>query len=98
MMSRNKKRKKSEDTLYHILFWIIVIAIFPISLSVWFYRTKRFNLSKQGKRIILTIFWSLIALLIVVFGILGPGIKKRNAEKESSKQESIRRPSQETSK
>ena len=88
-MTGKKKKKNSEDLWYHILFWIIVVVLFPISLSVWFYRTKRFGLSKDVKRKIIAVFWAVAALLLVIFAILVPALKKKQDNKESSKEESV---------
>ena len=87
-MAGKRKKKNSEDTLYHVIFWIIVIAIFPISLSVWFYRTKIIRLDKKTKRIVIAVFWALVAFLIALFGFILPKLQDRQEEKESSRQES----------
>ena len=92
MSDRKKKKQSGNDTLYHVLFWVIVVVLFPISLSVFFLRTKMFGLSRisgKTKRIILAVFWCIVALIIVVFAVVMPASKKKKAENAASRSESI---------
>lgn len=44
------------------LWWILAICLFPITISVWFWKSEKINLSKTIKGIIIGVFW--IFLLI----------------------------------
>lgn len=50
------------------LFWILAIAFFPISLSVWFYKTNKIKLDKKYRVIILAVLW----IIIIAIGIFSP--------------------------
>lgn len=39
------------------LWWFLMILIFPISLSVWFYKTEKIKLKKNWKMLIIAAFW-----------------------------------------
>lgn len=39
------------------LWWFLMLCIWPIALSVWFYKTDKVRLEKKWKIIILVVFW-----------------------------------------
>ena len=57
-----------EKKKHGIWWWILVVLFYPISLSVWFYRTPRLKLNKKIRVAIIAGVWILLALL----GILSP--------------------------
>jgi len=79
---RSKKKKKN-DTLYHVLFWVIVVVLFPVSISVWFYRNNPLNLTEQARKLYIGLFWGVLALIILLcIGI--PVSKKNRTERAAS--------------
>ncbi|MCQ2496924.1 MAG: hypothetical protein MJ131_10090 [Lachnospiraceae bacterium] len=46
--------------------WILIILFFPISLSVWFWKTERFNMTKKKKGIILAVVWVLLLAISAI--------------------------------
>jgi len=79
---RSKKKRKN-DTLYHILFWVIVVVLFPVSLTLWFFRKNPLNLTEQARKIVIGAFWGVIALLVGLM-LLVPLFKGRNSDKQAS--------------
>lgn len=47
----NKKKKKG------CLWWFLMFCIWPIALSIWFYKTDKVAISKKWKIIIIVVFW-----------------------------------------
>lgn len=59
----------SFKTTYPVLFWIIAIAIWPISLSIWFLKTDNIKkLNKTARACLLVAFWG---IFFVIGGIAG---------------------------
>ncbi len=44
------------------LWWFLVILFFPVSLSVWFYKTNKIKLEKKWKSLILIAFWTVMII------------------------------------
>lgn len=60
---------KERNPLVTVLLWLFIyIPFFPITLSVWFWKTPKINLDKKKKAIILAVIW----VLIFVIGLLNP--------------------------
>lgn len=51
---RTPKKKKKK---HGIIFWIMAVLFFPISLSVWFWKTDRIRLKKIWRGLILALVW-----------------------------------------
>ena len=49
----NQPKSKSKGCLW----WFLAILFFPVSLSVWFYKTDKVKLEKKWKTLILVAFW-----------------------------------------
>jgi len=60
------------------LYYLLCLIFFPISLSVWFYKTDLFQLDKKWRALIIAVCW----LPLIVSAILSPGTDV-NAEPES---------------
>ena len=43
-----------------LLFWIVAILFWPISVSVWFYKTEKIKLEKKWRVVILAVAWVFI--------------------------------------
>lgn len=50
------------------LFYLLCLLFFPISLSIWFYRTDLIPLNKKWKGLVVAVFW----LLLFVCALLAP--------------------------
>ena len=48
------------------LFYLLCLLFFPISLSVWFYKTKAFQLDKKWRALIIACFWVLLIVLLEI--------------------------------
>ena len=46
------------------LWWFLMLCIWPIALSVWFYKTDKVKLEKKWKIAIIAVFW----IFVLVFG------------------------------
>ncbi len=57
----NKKR-------HGILWWILAVMFWPISLSVWFYKSPKIKLNKKKRIIILVVVW----IVLLIFGYSTP--------------------------
>lgn len=42
------------------LWWLLMLCICPIALSIWFYKTDKFKLDKKWKIVIIVVFWGFI--------------------------------------
>lgn len=51
-----------------ILFYVLCFIFFPISLSVWFYRTPRIKLNKIWRVVIIVAFWASLYLIEWLIG------------------------------
>ena len=61
----NTWNANSENKSKHgVWFWILAVLFFPISLSIWFYKTDKLKLQKKVRIIILAIVW----LFLLAFG------------------------------
>ena len=47
--------------------WMFIIILWPVSLSVWFYRTPRFQLEPKRRALVLVCVWG---GLLILGGIL----------------------------
>lgn len=65
----------SFKTTYPVLFWIIAIAIWPISLSIWFLKTDNIKkLNKTARICLLAAFWIVFCTIGGIAGTQkGPG-------------------------
>lgn len=65
----------SFKTTYPVLFWIIAIAIWPISLSIWFLKTGNIKkLNKTARICLLATFWVVFCTVVGIAGMQkGPG-------------------------
>lgn len=70
-----KKKKRG------ILFWIVVVLFWPISLSVWFYKTDRIKLNKKIKIIIIAVLW----IIILIIGAVSPSNESTTSYETSNK-------------
>jgi len=77
-----RSRKRKNDTLYHVLFWVIVVLVFPVSLSVWFFRKNPLNMTEQARKLCLGLFWGIIAIIILL--CVGIPISKKNREERKA--------------
>lgn len=69
--SSKKKPKRS------VLLWILLIAVWPISLCVWFYRTDKIGASKGVRLAVIAAF-----LVVIGVGFGGPVAKQVSADRE----------------
>ena len=46
------------------LWWLLMLFVWPIALSVWFYKTDKIKLEKKWKIIIIAAFWA----FVIIFG------------------------------
>lgn len=68
---------KGKSPLVTALLWLcIYIPFFPIALSIWFWKTRRFNLEKKKKAVILVIVW----VVILILGILSQPSKDTGSQ------------------
>lgn len=68
----------SFKTTYPVLFWIIAIAIWPISLSIWFLKTDNIKkLNKTARACLLVAFWG---IFFVIGGIAGMQQESRDIQ------------------
>ena len=51
---------------HSIWWWILAIIFFPISLSIWFWKTDKFNLSNKVKGIILGVIWVILIICYII--------------------------------
>ena len=59
----------SFKTTYPVLFWIIAIAIWPISLSIWFLKTGNIKkLNKAARICLLATFWVVFCTVVGIAG------------------------------
>ena len=65
----------SFKTTYPVLFWIIAIAVWPISLSIWFLKTDNIKkLNKTARICLLATFWVVFCTVVGIAGMQkGPG-------------------------
>ena len=49
---------------------IFILALWPASLSVWFYRTPKISFNKKNRALILLVAWALILLSFVFYQVL----------------------------
>lgn len=54
-------------------FWLLMIYIWPICLSIWFWKTEKINVPKKTKGIIIGSFWGVLFLIILITGLVSDG-------------------------
>lgn len=60
----------SFKTTYPVLFWIIAVAIWPISLSIWFLKTDNIKkLNKTARICLLATFWVVFCTVVGIAGM-----------------------------
>lgn len=60
----------SFKTTYPVLFWIIAIAVWPISLSIWFLKTGNIKkLNKTARICLLATFWVVFCTVVGIAGM-----------------------------
>ncbi len=68
-------------------FWVLVILFWPISLSIWFWKTKRVNMPNKTKGIILGAVWGVFLLFFLIVG--GSGQSEDKAKEPTSAVEEV---------
>jgi len=63
------------------LWWFLMILIFPISLSVWFYKTDKIKLKKSWKILIIATIW----IIIFICSKTSPGTTQTEHTNSSDK-------------
>ena len=56
--------------------WVLIIMFWPISLSIWFWKTSMVKLPNKTKGIILGAVWGVFLLITVIAGASGEGTEK----------------------
>lgn len=54
----------TEDTERSCWWYLFLLAVLPISLSVWFWRTTLFRLDKKWRAAILAVIWLVLVILV----------------------------------
>ena len=58
----NENNSKNQSKKKGCLWWFFAILFFPVSLSVWFYKSDRIKLEKKWKILIIVAFWIVIII------------------------------------
>ncbi len=65
--------------------WILVVLFFPISLSIWFYKTDKIKLDKKYRIIILVVVW----IILLILGKVSPSDSTTNTNEITNTLSSI---------
>ena len=61
--SKNRNKRKKSKPWWQ---WVIIVILWPVVLSLWFWENRRIDLPKKTKGIIIGIFWVFLILLIIL--------------------------------